>query len=109
MREPNQIRTDCAAKLAAVQISDHFRAILGCILGENWTTPRLIELVITSDGHLVGRIDGESDFKVFLGEADDLIKNIHGVASVAELDGDEVGYSLPKLLKSKGGGSCCVP
>ena len=101
MREPNQIRTDCAAKLAAVQISDHFRAILGCIVGENWTTPRLIELVITSDGHLVGRLDGESDFKVFLGEADDLIKNIHGVASVAELDGDEVGYLVAKVAEVK--------
>ena len=101
MREPNQIRTDCAAKLAAVQFSDHFRAILGCILDENWTTPRLIELVITPDGQLVGRLDGESEFKIFLGEADDLIKNIHGVASVAELDGDEVGYLVAKVAEIK--------
>ena len=101
MREPNQIRTDCAAKLISVQVSEHFQAILSCLLGENWTTPRLIELVITSDGHLVGRLDGESDFKVFLGEADDLIKNIHGVASVAELDGDEVGYLVAKVAEIK--------
>ena len=101
MREPNQIRADCAAKLAAVQVSDHFRAILGCLLGENWTTPRLIELVITSDGHLVGRLEGESEFKIFLGEADDLIKNIHGVASVAELDGDEAGYLVAKVAEIK--------
>jgi hypothetical protein len=58
MREPRQIRTRDAAKLAAVQVSDHFRAILECILDENWATPRLIELVTTSDGHLVGRLDG---------------------------------------------------
>jgi hypothetical protein len=101
MREPNQIRTDCSAKVAAVQVSDHFRAILGCVLDENWTEPRLVELVITSDGHLVGRLDGESEFKVFLGEADDLIKNIHGVASVAELDGDEVGYLVAKVAEIK--------
>ncbi len=101
MREPNQIRIDCAAKLISVQVSEHFQAILSCLLGENWTTPRLIELVITSDGHLVGRLDGESDFKVFLGEADDLIKNIHGVASVAELDGDEVGYLVAKVAEIK--------
>ena len=56
--EPNQIRTRGAVKLAAVQFSDHFRAILGCILDENWTTPILIELVTMSDGHLVGRLDG---------------------------------------------------
>ena len=101
MREPNQIRTDCAAKLAAVQVSDHFRAILGCILDENWTTPRLIELVITSDGHLVGRCDGEAEFKAFLGEVDDLVRNIHGVAPVAELDGDEVGYLVAKVAEIK--------
>jgi hypothetical protein len=101
MRETNQIRTDCAAKLISVQVSEHFQAILSCLLGENWTTPRLIELVITSDGHLVGRLDGESDFKVFLGEADDLIKNIHGVASVAELDGDEAGYLVAKVAEIK--------
>lgn len=59
MREPRQIRTRGAAKLAAVQFSDHFRAILGCILDENWTTPRLIELVTMSDGHLVGRLNGD--------------------------------------------------
>jgi hypothetical protein len=101
IREPDQIRQDCARKLCVVQVSDHFQAILGCILGENWTTPRLIELVITSDGHLVGRLDGESEFKIFLGEADDLIKNIHGVASVAELDGDEVGFLVAKVAEIK--------
>ena len=101
MREPSQIRADCAAKLAAVQVSDHFRAILGCLLGENWTSPRLVEMIVTSDGHLVGRLEGESEFKIFLGEADDLIKNIHGVASVAELDGDEAGYLVAKVAEIK--------
>ena len=101
IRDPDQIRQACASKLRVVQISDHFQAILGCLLGENWTTPRLIELVITSDGHLVGRLEGESEFKIFLGEADDLIKNIHGVALVAELDGDEVGYLVAKVAEIK--------
>jgi len=39
IREPGQIRQDCARKLRAVQVSDHFQAILGCLLGEDWTTP----------------------------------------------------------------------
>jgi hypothetical protein len=34
IREPDQIRQDCARKLRAVQISSHFQAILGCLLGE---------------------------------------------------------------------------
>ena len=58
--EPDQIRQDCARKLRTVQVSDHFQAILGCTLGEDLTTPQLVEMVITTDGHLLGRCDGES-------------------------------------------------
>ncbi len=47
IRDPDQIRQDCARKLRAVEVSDHFQAILGCLLGEDWTTPRLAEMVIT--------------------------------------------------------------
>ena len=101
MREPEDIRNDCTLKIRSVKVSDHFQAILGCLLGENWTTPRLVEMVVTSDGHLLGRCEGEPDFKVFLGEIDDLIKNIHGVAPVAELDGDEVGYLVAKVAEIK--------
>ena len=101
VREPNQIRTDCAVKLAAVQISDRFQAILGCLLGEDWTSPRLVEMAVTSDGHILGRCDGGAEFKAFLGEVDDLIRNIHGVAPVAELDGDEVGYLVAKVAEIK--------
>ena len=101
IREPDQIRQDCARKLRAVQVSDHFQAILGFLLGENWTTPRLVEMVITSDGHMLGRCEGEAAFKVILGESEDLIKNIHGVAPVAELDGDEVGFLVAKVAEIK--------
>ena len=99
IREPNQIRQGAARKLRAVQVSDHFQAILGCLLGENWTTPRLVEMIITPDGHLLGRSDGEAAFKVFLGASEDLIKNIHGVAPVAELDGDEIGYLIGRVAE----------
>jgi len=60
IREPDQIRRDCAHKLRDVQVSDHFQAILGCLLNEDWTTPRLVEMVVTPDGHLLGRCDGEA-------------------------------------------------
>ncbi len=101
IREPNQIRQDCARKLRSVQVSDHFRAILGCLIKEDWTTPRLVEMVITSDGHLLCRCDGQTTHEVFLGESDDLIKNIHGVAPIAELDGDEIGYLVAKVAEIK--------
>ena len=101
IRETDQIRQDCARKLRAVKVSDHFQAILGCLIEEDWTTPKLIEMVITPDGHMLGRCEGETAFKVFLGASDDLIKNIHGVAPVAELDGDEVGFLVAKVAEIK--------
>ena len=101
IREPDQIRRDCTRKLRVVQVSDHFQAILGCLLGEDWTSPRLVEMVVTSDGHILGRCDNDAEFKVFLGDAGDLIKNIHGVAPVAELDGDEVGFLVAKVAEIK--------
>ena|ERR1022692_4763467 len=102
IREPDQIRLNCAQKLRGVQVSDHFQAILGCLLGEDWTTPRLLEVVITPDGHLLGRCDGESSFKAFLGASANLIKNIHGVAPIAELDGDEISFSWRRWPRSRG-------
>ncbi len=92
IRDPDQIREDCAHKLRQVQVSAHFQAILGCLVGEDWTTPRLVEMVVTPDGHLLGRCDGDVSLKMFLGASEDLLRNIHGVAAVAELDGDEIGY-----------------
>jgi hypothetical protein len=62
---------------------------------------RLVEMVITPDGHLLGRCDGEATFKAFLGASEDLVRNIHGVAPVAQLDGDEVGYLLGKVAEIK--------
>lgn len=101
IRDPDQIRQDCARKLRAVQVSEHFQAILGCLVGEDWTTPRLVEMAITPDGHLLGRCQGEPSFKAYLGAADDLIRNIQGVAPVAELDGDEVGFLVGKVAEIK--------
>jgi hypothetical protein len=101
IREPDQIRHDCARKLRTVNVSEHFQAILGCMLGEDWTTPRLLEMVITPDGHLLGRCDGQPGFSTFLGASEDLLRNIHGVAPVAELDGDEIGFLVAKVAEIK--------
>lgn len=102
MREPHEIRKDCARKLASVEISGVFSAILGCLLGEDWATPRIKELRITPDPCLLARVDGEARFKAFLGAEADLIRNIHGVAAVPELDGDEVGYLVGRVAELKG-------
>lgn len=102
IREPEQIRADVSRKVRVVQVSDQFTAILACLVGEKgWTTPELAELMATPDGMLLGRCEGEPEFRGFLGSVDDLLRNIHGLAPVAELDGDEVGYLVARLAEIK--------
>jgi hypothetical protein len=101
IREPDEIRQSCARKLRLVQVSPHFQTILGCLLGEDWTTPRLIEMQITPDGQMLGRCQGQVGFSTFLGASEDLIRNIHGVAPEVELDGHEIGFLIAKVAEIK--------
>ena len=39
--------------------------------------------------------------RLFLGTSEDLLRNIHGVAPVAELVGDGVGYLVAKVAEIK--------
>ena len=102
LREPDDIRQDCARKLRSVETSGMFSAILGCLLGQDWSTPRIEELRITPDRCLLARVEGEVSFKAFMGAEADLIRNFHGIAEVAGLDGDEVGFLLGKIAEIKG-------
>jgi hypothetical protein len=58
-------------------------------------------MLITPDGHLLGRCDGEVGFSASLGAPEDLIRNIHGLVSVVELDGDELGHLLGRVAETK--------
>ena len=100
-RMPQQIRNDCARKLRSIKKTGTFTAILGSLLDEDWTTPNVEELRIRSDRHLFGRLPGEVTFKAFRGAKAGLIRNIHQIAAVAGLDGDEVGYLLGEVEKIK--------
>ena len=101
IREPEDLRRGCVEKLRSVEVSPHFQAMLGCLLGEDWTNPRLVEMQITPDGHLLGRCEGQAGFSTFLGASEALIRNVHGVAPVAGLDGDEIGYLVARVAEIK--------
>jgi hypothetical protein len=102
IREPEQIRRDCARKLREVETGGIFTTILGCLLGEGWSTPRMEERRITPDRCLLARVEGEATFKAFLGAEADLIRNVHDITEVAGLDGDEVGFLLGRIAEIGG-------
>ena len=102
IREPGEIRQSCASKLSRVKTSGMFAAVLGCLLNEDWTAPRIVQLAIHADRCLLARADGDVGFDKFIGAEADLIRNIHGIAKAAGLDGDELGYLLGKIANLKG-------
>ena len=101
IRTPHQIRRDTARKLRQAQIGDDFLAILAYLLGEKWTTPGLLEICITPDSLMLGRPEDLDYLGKFLGTTRALFRNIQGLAKVAELDGDEVGYLVAKVAEIK--------
>lgn len=100
IRDPEQIRQDCAAKLRPVETSGRFSAILGCLLGEDWAKPQIVEMVL-SHKTLWAQNEGELGFNHYVGAEEDLIRNIHGIAETVGLDGDELGYLVGTVAKLK--------
>jgi len=101
LREPDQIRADYARKLKPIETGDMFTAMLAALLDEDWAMPKIEELFITPDRCILARPAGETTHKVFIGAEADLIRNIHGIAAVAGLDGDELGYLLGKVAEAR--------
>ena len=100
-RIPEHIRRGCSRKLQHVETSNVFRAILASLLEEDWTTPNIVELRFSRGDRLLGRSAGAVSFKAFHCVQAGLIRNIHGIAAVADLDGDELGYLLGQVAKIK--------
>jgi hypothetical protein len=88
-------------KLEPIETSGMFTAILGCLLDEDWTTPKIEDLYITPDHCILARETGQVTHKLFIGAEADLIRNIHGIAEIAKLDGDELGYLLGKVAEAR--------
>jgi hypothetical protein len=101
IREPDQIRRGCAKKLRQVLFANHYQAILGCVLGENWTTPQPIELALMPDGQIVGRCDGGASFSAWVGPRELLLRNARIIAETCELDGEELAYLLVRVAEIK--------
>ena len=75
-----------------IKLSDRMTAIVACILGQEWTEPRMAWLSIDSQGNLVS--DAE-----FIGSASDLERNLAGALEVADVT-DAERRLFEKLLKA---------
>jgi hypothetical protein len=55
-----------------IGMSGKMAAIVAHILDQNWTSPTIAELTVTSDGHLLARHEGDCGFNNYIGRAADL-------------------------------------
>jgi hypothetical protein len=70
-------------------MSSKMAAIVGCILDRQFTQPGFAELVITSDGCVLARHDGDIGYNDFIGSRSDLERNWNRLLAVAILTADE--------------------
>lgn len=72
-------------------MSPQFAAVVGCLLKIRITEPHLVQVVVTSDGFLLGRNEGEPTCQHFLGTREWLEENWEKLISLPDvaLTGDE--------------------
>lgn len=66
-------------------MSGQMAAIVGAILQERFTDPYLAEICITSDGYVLGRLEGDIGMNEFIGSEADLRRNWDNLLSCAGL------------------------
>ncbi len=69
-------------------------AIVGCILGVDYTRPGLEELCVTSDGMVLARAEGDCGMNEIVGRAFDLERNWTSLLECAGLDETQKGLAM---------------
>jgi hypothetical protein len=89
-------------------MSGKMAAIVGYILGERMTEPAIVEMVITSDGFVLARQEGDCGMNEFLGSAGCLHRNWHGLLNSAGLSPQERAKACElysqRICDHRGGG-----
>ena len=70
-------------------MSGKMAAIVAHIVGERWTSLAIVELVATSDGHLLACHEGDCGCNDYLGTVDNLKSNWARLLEVADLMPEE--------------------
>ena len=101
MREPEQVRQDCARKLRTVLFAEHYQAILGCLLGEHFAERQPIDLKIAADDEISGPCDDGESFSAWVGPSEILLHNVRTIAKTCELNEEEIAYLLVRVAAIK--------
>ena len=70
-------------------MSGRMAAIVACILGCKWTLPAIAELLVTADGHILARNEGDYGHNDYIGTVEDLEPNWRRLLDIANLTAAE--------------------
>jgi len=77
-------------------MSGKMAAILGAMFGEEFTNPRMVEITVTSDFHVLGMQEGDIGFNEFIGAFSDLERNYLNLINIPEVGLTPVEYDYAK-------------
>lgn len=80
-------------------MSPKMGSIVAYILGQEWVTPQVNGLMVTSDGFVLGQVKGDIGYNHFIGAESDLARNWDELLKCAGLGPDE--YTLAEKLFSE--------
>ena len=66
-------------------MSPMMSAIVGFLVDESYTTPRIEHLFVTTDGHVLAQPEGHVGADAYIGLADDLVHNLKKLFQAADL------------------------
>lgn len=81
-------------------MSSKMAAIVGYLLGQEYTSPALDSICVTSDGYCLAQQAGDIGFNHFLGDYADLAMNWQNLMECVGLSTDEETYCL-NLLQTR--------
>jgi hypothetical protein len=67
------------------KMSSRMASIVAYIIGENWVTPQVDGLMVTSDGFVLASVQGDLGYNHFIGDRADLERNFRTLLDSAEL------------------------
>ena len=70
-------------------MSGRMAAIVAYLLGCRWTSPAIAELVVTTDGHVLARHEGDCGSNDYIGPIDQLDANWQRLLDAADLTAAE--------------------
>ena len=79
-----EIKETIIDKMSRLNTSGKMTAIIGCLLGQEWTEPVLDEIIVNKT-EVLGHLKGDCGYNDFIGATEDFLVNVRGCVDAVKL------------------------